>query len=86
MEFCEHCVLGKQKRVSLSTTVHRTKGTLDYIHSKFWEPSQVPSKGGDSMYLLTFIDDYSQKVWVYFLKHKNEMFVTFKQWKTFLEK
>ena len=36
--------------------------------------------------MLTFIDDYSRKVWVYFLKHKNEVFVTFKQWKTLLEK
>ncbi|XP_070056530.1 uncharacterized mitochondrial protein AtMg00300-like [Nicotiana tomentosiformis] len=34
MEFCEHSVFGKQKRVSFkSPAIHRTKGTLDYIHS-----------------------------------------------------
>lgn len=47
MEFSEHCVFGKQKRVSFkSPAIHRTKGTLDYIHSDLWGPSRTPSKGG----------------------------------------
>jgi hypothetical protein len=33
LEFCKHCVFGKQKKVSLSTATHRTKGILHYIHS-----------------------------------------------------
>ena len=33
-----------------------------------------------------FIDDYSRKVWVYFLKNKSNVFVTFKQSKTLIEK
>jgi hypothetical protein len=85
LDFCEHCVLGKQKRVAFSTTIHRTKGTLDYIHSDLWGPSQVTSKGG-AQYMVTFIDDFSRKVWVYFLKAKNEVFATFKQWKCMIEK
>ena len=36
--------------------------------------------------MLTFIDDYSRKVWVYILKHKDEVFAQFKQWKTMIEK
>jgi hypothetical protein len=32
LEFCERCVFGNHKRVSFNTTVHKTKGTLDYIH------------------------------------------------------
>ena len=85
LDFCEHCVFGKQKRVKFSTAIHRTKGTLDYIHSDLWGPSRVPSKGG-RRYMLTFIDDYSRKVWVYFLKHKNDVFAQFKEWKTMIEK
>ncbi|KAL5768311.1 hypothetical protein ACOSQ2_015094 [Xanthoceras sorbifolium] len=85
MDFCEHCVFGKQKRLSFSTGIHRTKGTLDYIHSDLWGPSPVPSKGG-ARYLLTFIDDFSRKVWVFFLKNKNDVFDTFKSWKTLIEK
>ncbi|GJR53654.1 transposable element [Tanacetum coccineum] len=65
--------------------VHQTKGTLNYIHSNLWGPSRVPSKGG-ARYMLTFIDDYSRRVWVHILKRKDEVFVNFKQWKTMIEK
>ncbi|GJU74030.1 retrovirus-related pol polyprotein from transposon TNT 1-94 [Tanacetum coccineum] len=46
LEFCEHCVIGKQKRVSFSKSIHQTKGTLDYLHANCWGPSRVPSLGG----------------------------------------
>ena len=36
--------------------------------------------------MLTIIDDYSRKVWTYFLKHKNDVFATFRDWKTMIEK
>lgn len=35
--------------------------------------------------MMTLIDDFSRKVWVYFLRHKNETFPTFKKWKTLVE-
>ena len=35
--------------------------------------------------MMTIIDDFSRKVWTYFLRHKNEAFPTFKKWKTFVE-
>jgi hypothetical protein len=34
---------------------------------------------------VTFIDDYSRKVWVYFLKKRSDVFVTFLQWKALIE-
>ncbi|XP_027166299.1 putative receptor-like protein kinase At3g47110 [Coffea eugenioides] len=47
LEFCKHCIFGKQKRISFSSpAIHKTKGTLDYIHSDLWGPSHTPSKGG----------------------------------------
>src|ERR1044072_9168661 len=85
LDFCEHCVYGKQCRIKFNTAVHRTKGTLDYVHSDLWGPSQVHSHGG-GRYMLTFIDDYSRKVWIFILKQKGEAFVKFKQWKTLIEK
>ena len=36
--------------------------------------------------MLTIIDDYSRKVWPYFLKHKSEAFSAFKDWKVMVEK
>ncbi|KAJ4976637.1 hypothetical protein NE237_001743 [Protea cynaroides] len=44
LDYCGHCVFGKQTRVSFSTSSHTTKGTLDYIHSDLWGLAQVPSK------------------------------------------
>jgi len=84
LDFCEHCVLGKQKKVSFSTGKHKTRGVLDYIHSDLWGPSKLPSKG-KKRYLLTFIDDFSRKVWVHFLKAKSDAFEAFKEWKILVE-
>jgi transposase InsO family protein len=38
------------------------------------------------MYFLIFIDNFSRKVWVYFMRHKSKTFVKFKLWKAGLEK
>ncbi|MGD7448530.1 hypothetical protein ACQCQC_25880, partial [Ralstonia pseudosolanacearum] len=84
LEFCEHCVFGKQHKKSFNAGEHRTKGTLDYIHADCWGPSRVPSLGG-ARYFLSPIDDYSRMVWVFMLKHKSEAFKTFRQWKTLVE-
>jgi len=84
LDFCEYCVLGKQKRVSFSAAKHTTKAILDYVHSDLWGPSQVPSKGG-ARYMLTFIDDFSRKTWVYILKQKSDVFQNFQQWKVMIE-
>ena len=36
--------------------------------------------------MLTFIDDFSHKVWVFFMKQKTDVLSTFKDWKTMIEK
>jgi transposase InsO family protein len=83
--FCEDCVLGKQKRVSFSRdgrTLKKQK--LELVHSDLWGPAPVSSIGGASYYM-TFIDDCTRKVWVYFLKHKSDAFECFKRWKARVE-
>ena len=85
LRFCEHCIFGKQHRVSFTSSLHRTAGILDYIHSDLWGPAPVTSKGG-SRYLLTLIDDYSRKVWIYTIKNKSDVFHTFKGWKAMVER
>jgi hypothetical protein len=69
---CEHCILGKQTRVQFGTAIHNTKETLDYVHTDVWGPTKVPSLGGKH-YFVTFVDDFSRKIWVYSMKHKNEV-------------
>jgi 5'-3' exoribonuclease 2 len=85
LEFCEHCIFGKNKRVKFNAFVHTTKGILEYVHADLWGPSRKKSLGGTS-YMLTIIDDYSRKVWPYFLKHKYEDFDAFRKWKVMIEK
>lgn len=41
---------------------------------------------GHALHLLTFIDDFSRKVFVFFLKKKDEDLTTFVEFKAFIEK
>ena len=40
---------------------------LDLVHIDIWGPAHVSSLGG-SHYYVTFIDDATRKLWVYFLR------------------
>ncbi|KAK9054827.1 hypothetical protein SSX86_025906 [Deinandra increscens subsp. villosa] len=82
--FCEDCVMGKAHKVRFSTGSHISKAVLDYIHMDLWGPSRTESLGG-ARYFLSIIDDFSRRVWVYILKHKNESFERFKEWKIEVE-
>ena len=84
LDFCEQCVLGKQKRVKFGTAIHNIEGILDYIHTYVWGPTKTASLGGKH-YFVTFVDDFSRRVWVYMLKSKDEVFETFLVWKKMME-
>ena len=84
LDFCEQCVLGKQKWVKFGTAIHNTEGILDYIHTDVWGPTKTASLGGKH-YFVTFVDDFSRRVWVYTLKSKDEVFETFLVWNKMVE-
>ena len=71
--------------MSFKPDVHNIKGILDYVHLDLWGSSREVSLGGCS-YILTFIDDYSRKVWCFFVKTKDEVMGVFIDWKTMIEK
>ena len=74
MEFCEHCIYGKQKRVRfLKVGKEKKSEKLELVHIDVWVPSQVSSLGG-SNYYATFIDDATRKTWVYCI-HESMMFL-----------
>jgi hypothetical protein len=54
------------------------------IHSNVWI-TKTESSGG-CKYYVSFIDDHRRKVWVYFIKHKGEMFQHFLNFKAMVEK
>eukprot|EP00253_Pinus_taeda_P033003 PITA_33003 len=85
LDFCKHCLFGKQSKQKFKTGKHTSKGILDYIHSDVWGPAPTTSSSGSS-YFVSFIVDFSRKVWVYMLKRKSDVFSVFKQFKAFVEK
>lgn len=83
LPFCEHCVTSKQHRLAFGRSVARSKHILDLIHSDVWESSEL-SLGG-ARYLVSFIDDYSRRCWVYPIKKKSDVFSIFKEFKVLVE-
>ena len=83
---CEGCILGKQHREKFpSGKSIRVKAPLEIIHSDLCGPMQTSSISG-SNYMLTFIDDFTRKTWVYFLKYKSEVFEKFFHFKALVDK
>ncbi|KAH9648557.1 hypothetical protein KPL70_025642 [Citrus sinensis] len=83
LPFCEHCVTSKQHRLKFSRSIARSKCILDLIHSDVWESPDI-SMGG-AKYMVTFIDDYSRRCWVYPIRKKSDVFLVFKEYKMRVE-
>jgi hypothetical protein len=81
VDFCEHCIYGKQSQVRFPSGATRENGILELVHSDVFDPITVPSLGG-SLYYISFIDDFSWKTWIYFLRKKSEVFDKFKEFKS----
>jgi hypothetical protein len=73
---CRGCTLGKHAKVVFPSSRHRSKEILDLVHSNVCGPMLVASISG-SMYYVSFIDDFSRKTWIYFLKTNDEVFSRF---------
>ncbi|KAK2994443.1 hypothetical protein RJ640_001259 [Escallonia rubra] len=85
-QLCKACLVGKQHRHSFpKESISRAKAPLELIHTDVCGPID-PASLGKNRYFLLFIDDYSRKTWVYFLKQKSEVFSTFKRFKALVEK
>lgn len=84
-ETCEHCVLGKFHKLSFKTGKHNSEEPLAYVHSNLWGSPNVTPSLSKCQYYISFMDDYSRKVWVYFLKTKDEAFSKFSEWLALVE-
>ena len=81
---CKGCALGKNARKSFPSSDNIAEGILDIIHSDVCSKMTVPSLG-NFIYYVSFIDDYSRKTWIYFLKSKDEVSNKFKEFKASIE-
>ena len=85
-KFCEECVFGKHTRTSFQLKAeYQAKQILELIHTDICGPITIESFSGKK-YFISFIDDFSRKTWVYFLKEKSEAFEVFKKFKIMMEK
>jgi hypothetical protein len=83
---CEDCLKGRQHRDPFpSESSWRASTIFQLVHADICG-SINPSSNSKKRYLLTFIDDFSRKIWIYFLAEKSEAFDFFKSYKARVEK
>ena len=71
--------------MKFGTAVYCTKGTLDYDDTDVWGPKKKTSLG-DKIRFVTFVDNYSRRVWVNPMRCKSDVFNISLKWKTMVEK
>ncbi|GJZ37360.1 retrotransposon protein, putative, ty1-copia subclass [Tanacetum coccineum] len=71
------CMSGKMARKPYTYHTERAKDLLGLIHTDLCGPFKIVSRQRAS-YLVTFTNDFSRYGYVYLLKHKHEVFETFK--------
>ncbi|GKD91366.1 retrotransposon protein, putative, ty1-copia subclass, partial [Tanacetum coccineum] len=81
---CVSCLSGKMTRKSFPHRPKRATNLLGIIHTNVCGPLRHMSRQGAS-YFITFTNDYSRYGYVYLLKHKHEVFETFKVFKNEVE-
>lgn len=76
-QLCEGCLLGKHSREDFpKESANKATKPLEFVHTDVYGPIK-PASLGQNSYFLIFVNDFSQKTWVYFLKEKSEVFNRF---------
>ena len=83
-EVCHGCTLGKYTKAAYPRSDSRATGVLELIHSDVCGPMSSVSLSGFE-YFVIFIDDYSRKTWIYFMKTKSQVFSLFQEFKALVE-
>jgi hypothetical protein len=70
VDFCEHCIYGKQSRVRFPSREIRVKWILKLIHSEVFRPVTVSSLGL-FVYYVSLMDDFFKKTQIHFPRKKS---------------
>jgi hypothetical protein len=84
-EPCVPCIQGKMSKSPMKHKGTRANEILELVHTDLCGPMEESSFNG-SRYMLLFIDDFTRKTHVYFLRNKSETFDTFCIYKQEVEK
>ena len=81
---CKGCAKGKNTKKTFPSSEIKEKGILEIIHSDVCGPMSSNSLSVYAYYV-SFIDDFSRKTWVYFMKNKDKVFSKFKEFKALIK-
>lgn len=81
---CETCARGKLARLPFKKSNSESKEILELIHSDIVGPMETESIGR-AKFLITFVDDYSRRVFVYSIRAKSNAFDIFKNFRAMVE-
>ena len=81
---CVKCLKGKMTSTTKKGATRSSK-LLEHIHTDISGPYSIVGITGHNSFI-TFIDDYSRYMYLYFIKEKSESLTTFKDYKTEVEK
>ena len=77
LERCVNCLVEKQNRDAFHTRPpRRREAALELVHTDVCYVDAPSHRGGQ--YFVTFIDDYSRKVWAFVFKSKDQVLSFFK--------
>ena len=83
-DVCRGCTMGKYRKADFPARDISTSGILDLVHTYVsGRMSHVSSRGYE--YYVVFIDDFSRKTYIFFLKAKREVFRCFKEFEALVE-
>lgn len=83
---CETCIKGKICSLPFGQNNSiKSSAVLELVHSDICGPMRTTSLGGFKYFAL-FIDDFSRKIFVHFLKKKSDIFEVFKTFKNRVER
>ena len=77
-------VKGKNTKKTFPSSERKAKGILEIIHSDVCGPISSKSLSMYAYYV-SFIDDFSRKTWVYFMKNEDKIFSKFKEFRALIE-
>ena len=76
---CEACIYGKPYKTNTKGMRTRATSIGQLIHCDIFGPTQQPSIQGGYRYWITFVDDYTRRLWIYLLIERKHAVVAFKQ-------
>lgn len=82
---CETCIKGKHSRKPFSDKGNRATQFLELVHTDLCGPMPIKSNGSNR-YILTFVDDFSHKLFVYIIKRKSAVYKCFIKFRKMAEK